>query len=459
MSPTAEPLAHRSQARVAVVGGGIAGLAAAHTLQGLVDVTLFEAAAHFGGDARRFDVARPAADGGPTRIAVDAGVLVFNERTSPNLLALLARANLATDAVDASFLVHGPRAGDPSLAWGGPGMARALSPGRRLMSPRFWRLLADIPRWQRLCARQASAADAPDGARMPTLDGFLRAHFFSAEFRDAYLLPLLSAFGGWPAEAWRQAPAAAALRFCHHHGLPTLGAPSPWRAVAGGAHQVVQALLADAVNPRLSTPVRQIVRDAQGLRLVSDGQVERFDAVVLACHADQALRLLGDGASEDEREVLGAIRFEPGRVVLHTDSGALPAARDGAATWTIERAEGPAPASLHTRLHQLHGLPPGPPLLLSRNPLGPIAAERVLAEWRVEQPVFDAGALRAQARLPVLQGQQHTWYAGAWCGSGLLEDGLKSGLHAARALIDRFSLVPRLSERGALRQALPGVLA
>ncbi|WP_286850143.1 MULTISPECIES: FAD-dependent oxidoreductase [unclassified Hydrogenophaga] len=444
----------RPQIRVAVVGGGVAGLAAAHTLQGLAEVSLFEAAGRFGGDAHTLDVTLPGASGAPVTFTVDTGVLVFNEHTSPNLLALLARQDLAPTEADASFFVRGG-----ALAWGGPDLGRALSPRRQLMSPRFWRLLADLPRWQRLCAALAPALDTPDDALLAPLDGFLRARYFSAEFRDAYLLPLCSGFSGRPAHALLQAPAAAALRLWHHHGLPTLGGASPWRGVAGGTRRVVQALLAELADARLSTPVRQLARDGQGLRLVTDTQVERFDAVVLACHPDQALRLLGAAASEQERAVLGAFRFEPERVVLHTDPTVLPAARGDWAAWNVAPAAGPAPASLHVWLNRVQPLPVEQPVLLSRNPGEPIAGDRVLGQWALERPVFDLAALRAQARLPALQGQGHTWYAGAWCGNGLFEDGLKAGLHAARALIDRFALVPRLSERGALRQALPGVLA
>jgi uncharacterized protein len=192
--------------------------------------------------------------------------------------------------------------------------------------------------------------------------------------------------------------------------------------------------------------VRQIVRDAAGVRVITDGQVDRFDAVVMACHTDQSLRLLGDEASTQEREVLGAIRYQPNRAVLHTDTSVLPAARRAWSAWNYERAPQreveSARVCLHYLLNKLQPLPVEQPVIVSLNPQREIAAAHVLGAWDYDHPVFDIDAIRAQSRVPALQGQQHTWFAGAWCGYGFHEDGLKAGLQAARGVIERLGLAP-----------------
>ena len=446
------PPTHRHQARVAVVGSGIAGLAAAHTLQGLADITLYEATASFGGHTRTLDVTLPDANGAPVNIGLDPGFLVLDERTSPNLLALLTQLGVPLATSDGSFSVQVP---DTGLAWGSTDLAGVFSQRRHLASPRFWRMLADARRFKRACtalARQDSGSDL-DTSLLQPLDGFLREHRFSSGFRDDCLLPLLSGLWGCPVDEVLRAPLLTAARFLRQHPVLRLGGRSRWFTVVGGAQPFVQAIVAGIGDARRSTPVRHIARDAQGVRLVTDAQVERFDAVVLACHADQALALLGDEAGDEERATLGAIRFPTRRVVVHTDASVLPADRGAWAAWNCE------PGGLHCLLNRTQPLPVAQPVLASFGGSRVIAPERVLGTFDVAHPVFDLEAVRAQSRLPALQGRQHTWYAGAWCGDGFHEDALKAGLHAARALIDRFELVPRISERRALRQALPGVLA
>ncbi len=451
MTPGLTPT-HRPQARVAIVGSGVAGLAAAHTLQGLAEVTLFEAADGFGGHTRTLDMALPDASGAPISVGVDAGFLVLDERTSPNLLALFTQLGVPLAASDGSFSVQVPGTG---LAWSSTDLGGLFSQRRHVASPRFWRMLADARRFKHACAALAGpgADTGPETPLLQPLAGYLREHHFSSGFRDDCLLPLLSGLWACPVEEVLRAPLLTAARFLRQHDVLRLGGRSRWFTVMGGARSFVQAIVAGIGDARLSTPVRHVARDAQGVRLVTDAQVERFDAVVLACHADQSLALLGEDASDEERATLGAIRFPSRRAVLHTDASVLPAARGAWAAWNCE------PGGLHCLLNRTQPLPVAQPVLASFGGSRTIAPERVLGAFDVAHPVFDVEAVRAQWRLPALQGRYHTWYAGAWCGDGFHEDGWKAGLHAARALIDRFELVPRISERRALRQALPGVLA
>ncbi|MBL0918870.1 MAG: FAD-dependent oxidoreductase [Hydrogenophaga sp.] len=453
----------RPQPRVAVIGSGISGLAAAHTLQGLADVSLFEAGDWFGGHTHTVNVTLPDARGVPATFGVDTGFLVLNERTYPNLIALFNQLGVPMAASDMSFSVQVPGAGPrgAALEWSGSDLSTVFSQRGNLLRPRFWRMLADILRFNSLCTRLAERGDdlRPGSPLLQPLGDFLRSHGFSAEFRDWYFLPMLGCIWSCPTDQMLRFPVATMVRFCHNHGLIQVANRPRWFTVAGGARQYVQKIVAGVGDARLATPVRQLVRDAQGVRVVTDQQAERFDAVVLACHTDQALRLLGDAASTDEREVLGAIRYQPNRAVLHTDTSVLPGDPRAWAAWNYERAAHDGTESarvcLHYLLNRLQPLPVAQPVLVSLNPQREIAPSHVLGAWDYDHPVFDLGAIEAQSRVPALQGRQRTWFAGAWCGYGFHEDGLKAGLHAARGLIDHFQLgspAPRTA-------ALPGVLA
>lgn len=449
-SPVVKPTGPAAQRRVAVVGSGIAGLAAAHTLQGLADVTLFEAGPWFGGHTHTVDVTLPDAQGRPATFGVDTGFLVLNERTYPNLLALFAQLDVPLAGSDMSFSVQASGAGPRSstLEWSGSDLSSVFAQRANLLRPRFWRMLAEILRFNRVCTALAERGEdlGPDSPLLQPLGDFLREQRFSAEFRDWYFLPMLGCIWSCPTDQMLRFPVATMVRFCHNHGLIQVANRPRWYTVAGGARHYVEKIVTGVGDARLATPVRQILRDADGVRVVTDGQVERFDAVVMACHTDQSLRLLGDAASPREREVLGAIRYQPNRAVLHTDTSVLPAARRAWSAWNYERAPErdveSAGVCLHYLLNKLQPLPVEQPVIVSLNPQRDIAASQVLGAWDYDHPVFDLDAIRAQSLVPALQGQQHTWFAGAWCGYGFHEDGLKAGLQAARGVIAQLGLAP-----------------
>lgn len=454
-------------ARVAIVGSGIAGLAAAHTLQGLADITLYEAGDHFGGHTHTVDMTLPDAQGVPTTFGVDTGFLVLNERTYPNLLALLAALEVPIAKSDMSFSVQVPGAGrgGDALEWSGSDLSSVFAQRRNLANPRFLRMLADIVRFNSVTTRLAQRGDdlRPDSPLLQPLGDFLREQRFSAEFRDWYFLPMMGCIWSCPTDQMLRFPVATMVRFCHNHGLLQVKDRPQWYTVAGGARRYVNKIIEGVGDLRLLTPVQQVLRDDEGVRVVSPGQVDRFDAIVMACHSDQALRLLGDQVSANEREVLGAIRYQANRAVLHTDASVLPENPRAWAAWNYERAPSAdlesASVCLHYLINRLQPLPVSQPVLVSLNPQREINPTQVVGEYAYEHPVFDLAAIRAQAGVPALQGQRHTWFAGAWTGYGFHEDGLKSGLQAARGLIDAHRLVPMASERELRRAALPGVFA
>ena len=425
--------------KVAIVGSGISGLGAAHALAGQAQVTLFEAGDHFGGHTHTVDITLPTAQG-PLTHGVDTGFLVYNERTYPNLIALLAQLQVPSVKSDMSFSVQVPGArGDGPLEWSGSDLSTVFSQRRNLLSPRFWGMLADVLRFNALCTRIAQAQQ--EAALQQPLGAFLQTHRFGEAFRDWYFLPMLGCIWSCPTDQMLQFPVATMIRFCHNHGLIQVRQRPQWYSIPGGARQYVQAIVRGVPDARLATPVRRIEREdaAQaGVRIVTDRSVERFDAVVLATHSDQALALLAQ-PSAAEREVLGAIRYQPNRAVLHTDASVMPRQRRAWAAWNYERARDDSRESarvcLHYWLNRLQNLPFEQPVIVSLNPVRPIDPALVHGEFDYAHPVFDVPAMQAQQRVPALQGQQHTWFAGAWTGYGFHEDGLKSGLAVARDLL------------------------
>ncbi|WP_394681845.1 NAD(P)/FAD-dependent oxidoreductase [uncultured Comamonas sp.] len=426
--------------RIAVIGSGISGLAAAAHLarsQTSHRVCLLEGGSHFGGHANTVDLRLNGITHG-----VDTGFLVFNHRTYPLLTQLFQDLDVDTVASEMSFSVQVPGAnGASALEWSGRSLASVFAQKRNLLRPRFWGMLQDIARFNRLTTgiaeRQAEAEmTAPIAA-------FLDQHRFSEAFRSDYLLPMLGCIWSCPTDQMLRFPVATMIRFCHNHGLIQVRDRPQWYSVRAGSRQYVRRLLARLTQDgrheaRLNTPVLGLQRHPQGVMVQMAQGAEWFDAVVLACHSDQALQLLGDGATTAERAVLGSIRYQPNEAVLHTDSSVLPQRRAAWAAWNYERAAASsaeqAGVCLHYLINQLQPLPWQQPVLVSLNPARPIAADQVHARIQYSHPVFDQAAILAQRQLPQLQGQLSTWYCGAWCGYGFHEDGLRSGLAAAESL-------------------------
>ena len=431
MSETSKP-----RMKLAIVGSGISGLAVAHTLKDHADITVFEAGDYFGGHTHTVDVTLPTPQGLVTH-GVDTGFLVFNERTYPNLINLFAELGVETAPSDMSFSVKVPGAlNGKTLEWSGTDLNSVFAQRGNLVNPRFWRMLADVMRFNALCTRIAK--EQREKELQQPLSDFLRTHKFSEPFRDWYFLPMLGCIWSCPTDQMLQFPVATMIRFCHNHGLIQVTNRPQWFSVVGGARNYVEKILAGVHDKRLNTPVRLIERDAQGVRIVTDGHAERFDQVVIATHTDQALGLLRE-SSTDERSLLGAIRYQDNRAVLHTDVSVLPANAKTWAAWNYERAASSERESsrvcLHYLLNRLQRIPFAQPVVVSLNPLQAIDPATIVGEYDYAHPVFDVAAIEAQKRLPLLQGQQHTWYAGAWTGYGFHEDGLKSGLQVGRALL------------------------
>lgn len=446
--------------RIAVIGSGISGLSAAWQLAAAGSrnhVTVFEAGSHFGGHANTVDLTLNGVTHG-----VDTGFLVYNERTYPHLISLFDELKVDVAASDMSFSVQSPKAdGSPGLEWSGSSLDTVFAQRRNLLRPRFWRMLADILRFNRLTT--ALAERNQDAQLAQPISAFLDEHGFSAAFRDDYLLPMIGCIWSCPTDQMLQFPIATLIRFCHNHGLIQVTNRPQWFTVRGGSRQYVRKMLTRLQGPhdaRLNTPVRSVRRLDSSVLVQTDNGSEPFDAVIFACHSDQALRLLGPDASAAERSVLGAIRYQPNTAVLHTDTSVLPVRQKAWAAWNYERAadqqQEEARVCLHYLLNRLQPLPWQTPVIVSLNPVRPVADEHVHQRFEYDHPVFDMAAIKAQRRVPELQGKQRTWFCGAWCGYGFHEDGLKSGL-AAADLVTR--ALPQLMQQTQQTQAEQRIVA
>ena len=413
--------------RIAVVGAGIAGLASAWLLSRQHDVTLFEAAPRLGGHTNTVDVTRE----GKTH-PVDTGFLVFNDRTYPNLIALFALLGVDSVETEMSFSVS---LETPDLEWAGSNLATVFGQKRNLLRRPFWRMLSDILRFNR--ESTAWLLSHPDDRL--SLRDFLAAGRYSAAFADWYLLPMAAAIWSCPTGQMRDMPLATFIRFCHNHGLLQVFDRPTWRTVKGGGRSYVDKIAAQLPDVRTACPVRGVTRTPRGLRLQHAAGEETFDQVVLACHSDQSLALLGDTASPAQRALLAAIRYQPNRAVLHTDPALLPRDRKlwsawnyfaGAVTDDVEQ----QPVGVSYLINKLQPLPFTAPVVVTLNPARAPDPAQVIAEFDYAHPIFDGPAIAAQQRLATVQGEGGIWLAGAWGSYGFHEDGLKSALRVANGL-------------------------
>ena len=416
--------------KVAVIGSGISGLSAAWRLsRDGHDVSLFESGSYFGGHTNTVDVTLDGITHG-----VDTGFLVFNHRTYPNLVSLFDELHVETAACEMSFSVKIPLADGSTLEWAGADLNSVFAQRRNLINPRFLRMLKDIVRFN----RQTTAMAATDGLlESISVGDFLDRHAYCSEFRHWYLLPMAGCIWSCPTEQILSFPLATFVRFCSNHGLIQVTNRPQWHTVMGGAKHYVQKMLPAITHTFLNTPVRSVTRIGMGspeIRIETTTDTKIADHVVLAAHSDQNLAILAD-ASDDEKQILSAVSYQPNRAVLHTDARCLPKIKKAWSAWNYETAGTPEPrVCVHYLLNKLQPLPFKQSVIVTLNPVSPIDPKTIIAEFDYSHPVFDAQAIAAQQALPSIQGQRNTWFAGAWTGYGFHEDGHTSGLHVARAI-------------------------
>ncbi|MDI1287511.1 MAG: FAD-dependent oxidoreductase [Reyranella sp.] len=419
--------------KIAVIGAGVAGLGAAWLLSRKHEVVLYEREDRFGGHSCTVDA--PVAGG--TR-PVDVGFIVFNERNYPNLIALFDHLGVPTENSDMSFAV--------SLDEGrfeyGSSFAGYFGQRRNVMRPSFLRMTHDILRFNRLAPRLLEECENLDF----TIGNFIDDAGFSKAFRDRYLVPMASCIWSTPMGRMLDYPAQSFVRFFNNHGLLTIGPQLQWRTVSGGSRSYVERIATPLrARARLATPARAIRRGpsgAEGGVQVRDasGHWDRFDKIVLACHADQALALLED-ADAPERDLLGCFAYSSNEVWLHGDLSLMPKRRSVWSSWnyvTDRRSDamraGEQAVSVTYWMNRLQNLPDETPLFVSVNPGRTPLPAAAYARFAFDHPMYDAAAIRAQRGLHAIQGVRDTYFCGSYCGYGFHEDALSAGLDVAEQL-------------------------
>lgn len=409
---------------VAVIGAGIAGLAAAYFLSRRHRVSLFERAERLGGHTHTVVI-----DGEAGPVALDTGFLVHNERTYPGLVRLFAEIGVETESSDMSFSVSCPESG---FEYSSRGLRGFFAQPHSLARRSHYRLLGDIVRFNRDAPRVLTIP----GAESWTLGDYLRDLKYGEEFVTRYLLPMASAVWSSSLDAIHRFPAQSLVRFMQNHGMLSVSSHPTWRVVRGGSHTYI---------PRLTAPLRDRVhtgahllsvrRDEQGAVLVfANRPAERVDDVVFACHGDEVLPLLAD-PSDAEREVFSQFTTTANETWLHTDSRVLPAAPRARASWNYRLgASTSAPPSVTYDLNRLQSIPGGTTYCVTLNPRMALAEGSVLGRFVYRHPCVTLGSVRAQARWREVSGIGRTHYCGAYWRYGFHEDGLMSALRVAHDL-------------------------
>ncbi len=411
--------------RIAIVGTGIAGNVAAYRLRRDHDITVYEAAAWIGGHTNTIDVTES-----DRTIPVDTGFIVFNDRTYPEFIALLDSLGQESQESVMSFSV---RSEDGRLEYNGASLNALFAQRRNILRPPFYRMVRDILRFN----REAVAALAGESLDR-TVGDYLRSNGYGREFLDAYLVPMAAAI--WSAEPRRieEMPFHFLVRFFDNHGLLQLRDRPVWRVIRGGSREYVKKLVAGHRDRiRLMCPVQRIVRHADGVEvLTAEGGRERYDAVFIAAHSDQALAML-DTPSRIEEEVLGAIAYQQNEAILHTDERLMPKRRRAWAAWNYHLpADRQKHVSVTYNMNILQSIDSRTQYLVTLNNDQHIDESRVLHRVCYDHPVYTRESVSAQARQAELNSDR-TFFCGAYWRNGFHEDGVVSALNAVRHFEER----------------------
>ncbi|WP_249138463.1 NAD(P)/FAD-dependent oxidoreductase [Phycicoccus avicenniae] len=421
--PSGAPSHRGRRDRVAVVGAGVSGLTAAHLLNRTHEVTLYEAEDRLGGHAHTHTV--------PTRtgeLAVDSGFIVHNDRTYPHLRRLFADLGVRARDTEMSMSIRDASTGLEYA--GGRGLKGFVARPRQLLDREYVGMLREVKRFHTVAGAFLERTDDEDTT---TFGAFVDEHCFSDAFVRLYAVPVVACVwssGGGDALDY---PARYLFRFLRHHGMLSVGDSPQWMTVVGGSRSYVDLLAARLSDVRAGDAVASVARTPDGVevRTVS-GRVDRHDRVVVATHADDALRLLAD-PTPDEKEVLGAFRYSRNETVLHRDGSLMPRARQARASWNYLVGDDPSQGAVVTYwMNRLQGLPAAEPFYVTLNASDRIDPGSVVATMQYTHPLYDLAAVRSQRRLPELT-TDRTTFAGAYHGWGFHEDGCRSGVEAAAA--------------------------
>lgn len=411
--------------KIAVIGSGISGLLSALLLQNRYEVTLFEQNDYLGGHTHTIDIEK---DG--KVFPVNTGFIVYNDWTYPNFIRLMEHLGVASEESSMSFSVRCDRSG---LEYNGTTLNSLFCQRRNLINPRFWRMVKDIIRFN----RDATAVHLHGNlAPSTTLQQFLDKNRYSDEFVRHYIVPMGSAIWSAPESDMMQFPLTFFVRFFHNHGMLSVDERPQWRVLTGGSRSYVTALKQQLRGPvHVNRRIVQVERFGNGITVLdADGRMEPFDAVVMACHSDQALQLLAQPSAE-ERLHLGAIPYQNNDVVLHTDTRLLPQRRLAWAAWNYRIPQQPElPVQLTYNMNILQNFVSDSTFCVSLNQTDRIDPAHILARYQYSHPAFTLDGMKAQNSFGAINGKQHTFYCGAYWFNGFHEDGVNSAIRVASSL-------------------------
>ncbi|MBR9650008.1 NAD(P)/FAD-dependent oxidoreductase [Thalassovita aquimarina] len=409
--------------KIAIVGGGISGLSAAYYLAPHHDVTVFEAAPKLGGHARTVMAGKNGDQ------PVDTGFIVFNYVTYPYLTRLFRDLDVPVIKSEMSF---GASINNGRLEYGLSNLGAITAQKGNLLRPQFYKMIADIMRF----GKSAEAAAKDDDKTIGELVDELRLGDW---FRNNYLMPMCGAIWSTPVGEVDQFPARSLVQFFRNHALLAGAGRHQWWTVKGGSIEYVRrletALIARGCTIRTGTPVHHAQRGAFAVSIkAGEGPSETFDELILACHSDQALAILGADATAAESEALGSIRYQPNKAVLHCDPSQMPKRRSCWSSWAYRSQDGAIGVTYW--MNKLQSIPESDPLFVTLNPSSEIRQEAIYDAVEFAHPVFDKAALKAQRDIRQMQGQNRTWFAGAWNRHGFHEDGIASAMRIVRMLTE-----------------------
>lgn len=407
--------------KLAVIGGGISGLSAAWLLSERHDVVLYEKDDRLGGHSNTVNV-----DLAGGKVPVDTGFIVFNEPSYPNFTALLDYLGVESEDSCMSFAasIDGGR-----IEYSGQGLSSVFARRLNAISPTFWKMLSDIPRFH----RDAKKALQLGGLEDASLGDFVRERKYGHGFCEHFLKPMAAAIWSTPHMKVFEYPAFSFLKFFDNHGLLRVLNGQHWRTVKGGSRAYVRKLKKGFFDKaRLNAGIAEVIRTANGV-IVKDvnGDTDRFDQVVIASHADAALAMLR-GASQEEHAILSAFKYQKNRAVLHLDHSQMPARRRAWSSWNY-LGDDHAGAVTYW-MNRLQNLTCDENIFVTLNPKSPIHSDHMIADFEYDHPMFNAATAVAQSDIWRIQGRGGVWYAGAHLGYGFHEDGLQSGLAVAEAI-------------------------
>ena len=407
--------------RIAIIGSGISGLTSAYLLSREHDITVFEANDYIGGHTHTISVETPSGI-----YEIDTGFIVCNDRNYPNFLSFMAQLGVPVQETEMSFSV---RNDTESLEYNGHNLNTLFAQRINLVRPKFIRLVTDILRFNKASKLAIASGDTGD----MTLDEFLQAQGLGRGLRENYLLPMVAAIWSCSVGQAGQFPLSFFLRFFLNHGLLDIKNRPQWYVLKGGSHSYIKPMTAGFADCiRLSAPVHSVTRDETSISITSGSGTERFDEVILACHSDEALKLLQD-ASDLEQEILGAMGYQENSVILHTDDSFMPSRKLAWASWNFLAGEGgdqDLPLVTYC-MNILQGLNSPEPFLVSLNAGHKINPEKTLREFTYAHPIYSAESSVAQGRRPEICGHHRTHFCGAYWYNGFHEDGVRSALDVA----------------------------